>query len=161
MYNLFAQNSLGSWEFDNFEGFENREVGNFRGNYDFSYDNAYTNNARDTAYDAVRYTSAIYLEDTFYVTDDVEVTAGFRYERLSSDDKPTLNASFVETYGFSNQNNLDGLSTFMPRASFKWYTLTMLPSVVVSVALPVATLTFGTQVRSPWTASPWFLPLNL
>ncbi len=121
LYNLFAENSRGSWEFDNFAGFESGTVGSFNGNYDFSYGNAYTNNSADTAYEATRTTSIAYLQDTFYLTDDIEVNAGFRYERLSSDDKPTLNANFLNTYGFDNQQNLDGVSVFMPRVSFKWF----------------------------------------
>ncbi|WOC28728.1 TonB-dependent receptor [Pseudoalteromonas sp. N1230-9] len=121
LYNLFAANSLGSWEFDSVAGFANREVGNFNGTYDFSYANAYTNNAADTAYDATRSQLAIYLEDTFYIGDDLEVNAGIRYERLASDDKPTLNENFLETYGFSNQENLDGVDIILPRVGFKYY----------------------------------------
>lgn len=121
LYNLFAANSLGSWEFDSLAGFANREVGNFNGTYDFSYANAYTNNAADTAYDATRSQLAIYLEDTFYIGDDLEVNAGIRYERLASDDKPTLNENFLETYGFSNQENLDGVDIILPRVGFKYY----------------------------------------
>ncbi len=121
LYNLFAANSLGSWEFDNFDGFADREVGNFRGEYDFSYGNAYTNNSADTAYDATRSQLALYIEDTFYASDDLEVTAGIRYERLASDDKPTLNEKFLETYGYTNQENLDGVDIILPRIGFKYY----------------------------------------
>lgn len=121
LYNLFAANSLGSWEFDNFAGFENREVGNYKGKHDFTYSNAYTNNSADTAYDATRSQFALYVEDTFYATDDLEVTAGVRYERLASDDKPTLNEKFLETYGFTNQENLDGVDIILPRVGFKYY----------------------------------------
>ena len=121
LYNLFARNSLGSWEFDSFEGFENSEVGNFNGNYDFSYDNAYTNNPDDTAYDAVREQYSLYVEDTFYLTDDIEITAGVRYERLGSDDKPTRNETFVNTYGVDNTENLDGLDIILPRFNVTWY----------------------------------------
>ncbi len=120
LYNLFAENSLGSWEFDNFDGFENREVGNFRGSYDFTYDNAYTNNQADTAYDAVRAQMSLYVEDKFYLTDDIEMSVGVRYERLSSDDKPMLNEAFQETYGYTNQENLDGLDIILPRLNLTW-----------------------------------------
>ena len=120
LYNLFAANSLGSWEFDSVAGFANREVGNYNG-LTFSYANAYTNNSADTAYDATRSQLAIYLEDTFYIGDDLEVNAGIRYERLASDDKPTLNENFLETYGFSNQENLDGVDIILPRVGFKYY----------------------------------------
>lgn len=121
LYNKFVPESLGAWEFDSFDGFQNREVGNYNGTYDFSYQNAYTGNPEDAAYDAVRYTTALYVEDTFYPTPDLELTAGVRYERLSSDDKPTLNQNFVDTYGFSNQENLDGMDIILPRVSFKYY----------------------------------------
>ncbi|KTF16580.1 TonB-dependent receptor [Pseudoalteromonas sp. H105] len=121
LYNLFAANSLGSWEFDTFDGFANREVGNFRDTYDFSYSNAYTNNPADTAYDATRSQLALYIEDTFYIGDDLELSAGIRYERLASDDKPTLNENFASTYGFTNQENLDGLDIILPRVGFKYY----------------------------------------
>ncbi len=121
LYNKFVPESLGAWEFDSFDGFQNREIGNYNGTYDFSYQNAYTGNPEDAAYDAVRYTTALYVEDTFYPTPDLELTAGVRYERLSSDDKPTLNQNFVDTYGFSNQENLDGMDIILPRVSFKYY----------------------------------------
>jgi hypothetical protein len=117
LYNLFAANSQGSWTFDSLELFEARNI-NTR---DFSYGNAFSNNAADVAYDNVRYTTVLYAEDTFYLTDDLEITAGLRYERISTDDKPSLNANFEETYGFNNQENLDGLDIFMPRVSFKWF----------------------------------------
>jgi outer membrane receptor for ferrienterochelin and colicin len=121
LYNKFVPESLGAWEFDSFDGFQNREIGNYNGTYDFSYQNAYTGNPEDAAYDAVRYTTALYVEDTFYPTTDLELTAGVRYERLSSDDKPTLNQNFVDTYGFTNQENLDGMDIILPRVSFKYY----------------------------------------
>lgn len=117
LYNLFAENSLGTWKFDSLENFENREIGS----YDFSYQNAYTNDSADTAYDVRRNQLALYIEDTFYVGDDLEVTAGVRYERLSSDDKPTLNENFANTYGLTNQENLDGLDIILPRVGFKYY----------------------------------------
>ena len=117
LYNLFAENSLGTWKFTSLENFANREVSA----YNFSYQNAYTNNSADTAYDVTRSQLALYIEDTFYLNDDLEVTAGLRYERLSSDDKPTLNESFLSTYGFSNQENLDGLDIILPRVGFKYY----------------------------------------
>ena len=123
LYNKFVPNALGSWEFDNFYGFENGIVGNYNGNWDFSYQNAYTNNPEDAAYEVDRTTLALYVGDTFYATPNLEINAGLRYERLSSDDKPTLNENFQEAYdGMTNQENLDGLDIFLPRISFKYYT---------------------------------------
>ncbi|ODS15116.1 TonB-dependent receptor [Pseudoalteromonas tetraodonis] len=117
LYNLFAADSLGTWKFTSFDNFTDRIIEP----YGFSYSNAYTNKSADTAYDATRSQLALYIEDTFYATDDLEITAGIRYERLASDDKPTLNETFLETYGYSNQENLDGLDVILPRVGFKYY----------------------------------------
>lgn len=123
LYNKFVPDSLGTWEFDNFSGFENGIVGNFNGNWDFDYQNAYTNNPEDAAYEVERTTLALYAGDTFYATPNLEINAGLRYERLSSSDTPTLNENFQEAYdGMTNQENLDGLDIFLPRFSFKYYT---------------------------------------
>ncbi|MDK2597328.1 TonB-dependent receptor [Pseudoalteromonas obscura] len=115
LYNLFAANTKGSWKFNSLEDFAAGTID------EFTYRNAYTNNADDLAYDATRKQFAIYVEDKFYPTDDLELNVGLRYERLSSSDKPTLNQSFVNTYKFSNQENLDGLDIILPRIGFKYY----------------------------------------
>ncbi|KZN56943.1 hypothetical protein N474_09995 [Pseudoalteromonas luteoviolacea CPMOR-2] len=115
LYNLFAANTKGSWQFDSLEDFAAGTI------EEFSYRNAYTNNSDDLAYDATRKQFAIYVEDKFYPTDDLELNVGLRYERLSSSDKPNLNQAFLNTYGFSNQENLDGLDIILPRIGFKYY----------------------------------------
>ncbi len=117
LYNLFANDSLGSWEFANFGDFENKTLGRFG---DFSYKNSYTNDINDLAYDVSRSQLSLYVEDIFYLGDDFTITAGVRYERLSSSDTPRLNTAFKETYGFSNQENLDGLDIILPRINVEW-----------------------------------------
>ena len=121
LYNLFAENSRGSWTFGSLEDFANKKLHISRDNYQFTYGNAYTNDANDMAYDATRSQLALYVEDKFYPTDDLEVTAGLRYERLSTSDKPTLNQNFLNTYGYTNQENLDGVDIILPRVGFKYY----------------------------------------
>ncbi|MCF6434307.1 TonB-dependent receptor [Pseudoalteromonas sp. MMG022] len=121
LYNLFAENSMGSWTFGSLEDFENKKLHINRDNYQFTYANSYTGDVNDLAYDATRSQLALYIEDKFYPTDDLEMTAGLRYERLSSSDKPTLNTAFQETYGYTNQENLDGIDIILPRVGFKYY----------------------------------------
>jgi hypothetical protein len=127
LYNLYARNSRGSWTFGSIEDFENKKLHFITDrrsqidNYQFTYANSYTNNAQDLAYDATRTQLALYVEDKFYPTDDLELTAGVRYERLSSDDKPALNTAFQNTYGYTNQENLDGVDIILPRVGFKYY----------------------------------------
>ncbi|MBG24200.1 MAG: hypothetical protein CMF22_12205 [Idiomarinaceae bacterium] len=123
LYNKFVPDARGSWSFGSLEDFQNGIVdSDWRGNYQFSYQNAYTNDAEDAAYEVERSTLALYVADTFYVTPEMEVTAGLRYERISSDDTPTLNENFLATYGYSNQENLDGLDIVLPRIDFKYFT---------------------------------------
>ncbi|CAM4192087.1 TonB-dependent receptor [Pseudoalteromonas byunsanensis] len=121
LYNLFAENSKGSWTFGSLEDFANKKLHISRDDYRFSYGNAYTNDANDMAYDSTRNQFALYVEDKFYPTDDLEVTAGLRYERLSSSDEAQLNQNFLNTYGYSNTENLDGLDIILPRVGFKYY----------------------------------------
>ncbi len=117
LYNLFGDNSKGSWEFASFGDFEDQTLGRYG---EFTYGNAYTGNVNDLAYDVSRSQLSLYVEDTFYLGDDFTVTAGVRYERLSSSDKPTLNTAFESTYGYTNQENLDGLDIILPRVNVEW-----------------------------------------
>jgi hypothetical protein len=117
LYNLFGDNAKGSWEFASFTDFEGQTLGQYG---DFSYGNAYTGDVNDLAYDVSRSQFSMYIEDSFYLTDDIEVTAGVRYERLSSSDTPTLNKAFESTYGYTNQENLDGLDIILPRLNVEW-----------------------------------------
>ncbi|KFZ30476.1 membrane protein [Pseudidiomarina salinarum] len=123
LYNKFVPDSRGTWGFGSLDDFEAGIVdSDWRGNYSFMYQNAYTNNPEDAAYEVDRSTLALYVGDTFYATPDLEVNAGLRYERISSDDTPTLNQNFLDTYGYSNQENLDGLDIILPRISFTYFT---------------------------------------
>ncbi|ESP93359.1 TonB-dependent receptor [Pseudoalteromonas luteoviolacea] len=127
LYNVFGEGSMGTWTFGSLEDFANKKLHVIKDrrteieDYQFSYTNAYTNNVNDLAYDATREQIALYIEDKFYLTDDLEITAGVRYERLASSDEPRLNAAFQNTYGYTNQENLDGADIILPRIGFKYY----------------------------------------
>ncbi|WP_404401669.1 TonB-dependent receptor [Idiomarina seosinensis] len=114
VFNLFVNDSRGIWEFDSIEDFRNRTASDFR------YRNAYTNVSSDGAASFTNGGTAIYIEDTWTPTWNLEVTAGLRYERQSADDTPTYNENFEARYGFPNTENLDGESILLPRAGFKW-----------------------------------------
>ncbi len=121
LYNLYVRDSKGSWTFQSLEDFENQTLNaDSRGTTRFTYSNAYTNNVADGGYTAVRSQLSLYAQDKFYLTDELEVTAGLRYERLIASDKATLNEDFQSRYGFSNQENLDGLDIFLPRLGLVW-----------------------------------------
>ncbi|CAM5224483.1 hypothetical protein [Alishewanella longhuensis] len=41
-------------------------------------------------------------------------------QRITTSDVPAFNPAFLESSGFDNRENLDGLDIFLPRFSFKW-----------------------------------------
>lgn len=125
IYNLFAESSLGSWAFNNTGSGASLVTGMTRLKNKtastFDYKNAPSNNIQDTAITMTRNTLALYVEDEFSPLDSVDLTLGLRYERFGSDDLPVLNPNFQKTYGYSNQENMDGLDILLPRFGFKWY----------------------------------------
>ncbi|EKE72356.1 TonB-dependent receptor [Gallaecimonas xiamenensis] len=115
VFNIFVRNSLGSWSFDSIEDFQNRKASSFY------YENAYTNNATDAAADFSLGTANAYIQDNWYINDAFELGLGLRYERYMVSDKPTFNQNFYDRYGFSNQENLDGLDIWLPRVDLTWF----------------------------------------
>jgi outer membrane receptor for ferrienterochelin and colicin len=131
LYNLFAESSLGSWSFDRsgsgataqtaLQNFQNKRPITTSTNPGFVYKNAPSNDIQDTAVDLTRVTQVLYVEDQFSPIDEVDVTAGLRYERLASDDLPAANPEFFKTYGYTNTENMDGLDVLLPRLGLTWY----------------------------------------
>ncbi|GLR71149.1 TonB-dependent receptor [Agaribacter marinus] len=113
-FNLFVEDSDGVWGFDSLASFENRTP------EEFVYGNAFTNNPNDASYDVETMQTVLYADATFDLFEDFTVTAGLRYEHLSADGSPNLNANFVNTYGFENTENLDGFDILLPRIGFEW-----------------------------------------
>ncbi len=114
VFNIFIPDSLGSWEFDSIEDFRDGIAS------DFDYQNADSNNPADGAA-AFSYTyDNFYIQDIWDYSVDWQFGLGLRIETVSTDDAPRLNENFVTRYGFSNQENLDGETLYLPRFSFKY-----------------------------------------
>ena len=119
VFNLFVQQAIGEWRFDlrggNFDNFAN-------GDFDyFQYTNAAgTNDVNDAAADFGYEINTFYIQDKWQVTDKLDVTAGLRYDYYTSSDKPRYNANFESTYGFRNDNNMDGRDLLQPRFGFNY-----------------------------------------
>ncbi|RUO39191.1 cell envelope biogenesis protein OmpA [Pseudidiomarina aestuarii] len=114
VFNLFIQNTLGSWTFDSIADFEAGQASRF------SYQNAFTGNVNDGAAEFTQGTQSLYIQDTWQPTWDLELTFGVRYERMFAKDAPTFNQRFFDRYGFSNTENLDGKDLILPRVGFKY-----------------------------------------
>ncbi|PMG80026.1 hypothetical protein BCU84_04615 [Shewanella sp. 10N.286.51.B7] len=114
VFNLFAQDTMGSWDFDSIDDFENGVVDRFR------YQNAESGNANDVAASFNMETLALFIEDTWEINSDLEMTYGIRYETISMSDSPALNQNFVDRYGFANNGTMDGKDIFLPRVGLTY-----------------------------------------
>ncbi len=114
VYNIFMQHYLGSWYFESIDDYE-AGIADW-----FEYQNNPSLNRDDAAAAFALGNHSLYIEDSWDVNDSLNVTYGLRYETTTNKDKPNVNASFVERYGFENNENLDGLSVLLPRIGFTW-----------------------------------------
>ena len=86
------------------------------------YNNAPSRNPNDAAAVWDYAIHSVYLQDSFYPTDDLKLDVGLRYDWYTTDSKPEENEAFTASYGFSNAQSLDGEGLLQPRIGFN-YTL--------------------------------------
>lgn len=122
--NVFVSRSLGQWQFNSYADYLNRRAASFSlaGGIDPNSGTipATFGTARDGAAEFGFRLSSLYAEDRIQIFDNLDVTAGFRYDWYSTDDAPILNTAFVSRQGFANTKSLDGESVFLPRVSFNY-----------------------------------------
>lgn len=122
--NVFVGNSLGSYTFASYADFLARRASGFTlaGGVDPTAGRvpASIGTARQGAARFEFRLSSLYAEDRIQILDNLDVSAGVRYDRYSMDDRPVLNTSFLSRNSFTNQENLDGKSVLLPRVSFNW-----------------------------------------
>ena len=115
VFNLFMQHRIGEYRFGS--------IANFEAGTPFSidYNNAAgTNDPNDVAASFSFQTTTLYVQDDFYVNDDLTLLLGLRYDKWTSDDRPNYNSAFEDEYGFANTANLDGKDLWQPRVGFNY-----------------------------------------
>jgi len=112
--NLFLFGALGEFSFASVEDFQNGNTG-----VDFRQRLPTTGNLDDarTIWDFS--VLGFFAQDTWKVADNFSVVYGFRIEGISSDDTPTFNQLFTDTFGFPNTGTLDS-TILQPRIGFNW-----------------------------------------
>lgn len=116
LYNMFVERSRGSFIFQGANAGQDILNRNAR----IEYRNVPSNVARDGAAEWGYSRWVGFGQARWQVSPTLEVTGGLRYERISTDDQPTLDPTFQTAVGFSNTNTTDGLDLWMPRVSFRW-----------------------------------------
>ncbi|WP_158916103.1 carboxypeptidase regulatory-like domain-containing protein [Caulobacter sp. S45] len=118
---LFVQNATGVYTFDSTCGAGNGIL-NLQNHQacSFTYANAFDNNPLTAAQTVKDTTDTLYLQDEFHPFANLTVKGGLRFEYYSTGDKPLLNPTFQQTYGFPNNGTIDGENILMPRVGFNW-----------------------------------------
>ncbi len=116
IYNLFVQHAETSILFQSLEDF----VAGTNAEIEYGY--AYSGDLNDRAAEWGYTSHSTYAQDEFYLTDDLKVVAGLRYDWITTSDKPVENAEFLAQNNYSNTANLDGISLLQPRIGLN-YTL--------------------------------------
>ncbi len=65
-------------------------------------------------------TNTLYLQDEWLVNDKLTLNFGMRYDWMNNNDAIPENPNFITRNGFTNTNNLDGKSMFLPRFGFNY-----------------------------------------
>ncbi|WP_018997171.1 TonB-dependent receptor [Hirschia maritima] len=113
IFNLFVQHTETEIRFDSIDAFRN-QIGRTY------YNNAPSQNPVDAAADWGYAVNTLYVQDEFQATPTLAVTYGLRYDFWQTDDAAPTNPDFLDTYGFSNGQNLDGASLVQPRVAITW-----------------------------------------
>ncbi|MEM1141227.1 MAG: TonB-dependent receptor [Pseudomonadota bacterium] len=109
IFNLFYQHVDTELRFDGIDNFRNGLADRVY------YGNAISNNEADIA-EAFSYAiNYFYIQDEWQVNDRLTVTYGLRYDLYETDDAPNLNQDFLDSYGFGNNDTLDGRDLLQPR----------------------------------------------
>jgi outer membrane receptor for ferrienterochelin and colicin len=118
VFNLFMQHTVGEYRFGSIAEFEQGLVDRIYYN-----NSAGSNDPADAAASFAYEVNTFYVMDEFYLTDDLQVKVGLRYDEYSTDDTPRLNNNFQNRYGYANNGTVDGISLLQPRVGFN-YTVT-------------------------------------
>ncbi|WP_105189078.1 TonB-dependent receptor [Pseudoalteromonas sp. T1lg48] len=117
VFNLFVQHTEGEFRFGSIDEYEQGFADRV-----YYYNAAGTNNPDDLAAEFSYQVHSFYVQDEYSFSNiDATLLFGLRYDKYNSDDYPNYNANFEKRYGFSNQQNLDGVDLLQPRVGFNWF----------------------------------------
>ncbi|WP_376697299.1 TonB-dependent receptor [Wenzhouxiangella sp. EGI_FJ10305] len=113
LFNAFIPFSNGDFQFSSYDDLVN-------GTADVFYSNVSSNDAQQGAAQWGYDHWAFFVQDTWSVTPDFELSYGVRYERFDQSDAPQFSQAVFDEYGVDTSNNIDGNDLIMPRIGFFW-----------------------------------------
>jgi hypothetical protein len=114
VYNLFLQRASGAFYFDSIADFQAGKAGSL----DLAQSTTGDINGAAGIFDYQNFTFGI--QDSWDVTDNLNLIMGLRYELFAQDVRPALNQFFLDRYGFSNRVTLNGRDVLLPRFGLSW-----------------------------------------
>lgn len=82
--------------------------------------NTFTGVADDAAAQFTRDINSIFLQDTWDISDSMQLIFGLRYDWYESSDLPIENPNYVARYGMTNSVGFDGLDILQPRIGLNY-----------------------------------------
>jgi hypothetical protein len=113
-YNYFLQRVNGAYYFDSIADFQNRSASQF------DYSNAVSLTPTDAAADFKYQQYTFGLQDTWDITNTLQLTYGARYDLYAQRSPVAPNNAFFNRYGFYNTKTFKGLDNFQPRIMAQW-----------------------------------------
>lgn len=114
--NLFLQNTAGNYYFDSIADFQARRANSV------TYQDAVSLNTADAAADFGYQQYTFGVQDSWRVSDTLNLTYGARYDLYDMQSRVPANANFQSRVGFTNTKTFKGLGAFQPRISFDFKT---------------------------------------
>jgi hypothetical protein len=114
VYNLFLQRASGSFYFDSIQDFTAGRAGQL----DLAQSTTGDINGAAAIFDYQNFTFGI--QDSWDITDRINLIAGLRYELFAQDVRPVLNQFFFNRYGFTNRESINGRDVLLPRFGLSW-----------------------------------------
>jgi len=112
-YNLFGQNSRGSWTFNSLSDFQNGVPSAYAVSAPSPSDPA----DGIATFEANMY--AYYLQDVWQTTDNFALTMGVRWDQPKFEETPPSNPNVLANYG-RNTASVPSKGQFSPRVAFNW-----------------------------------------
>jgi hypothetical protein len=115
IYNLFGRTQFGAYTFYGIDNFENGIYGSYN-----IYQPAPGYTLDDVAAQWTMRQYAFFLQDTWQASDNLSLQYGVRVNLVKTGDKPVYNPTFEQTFGYRNDNTIDGMRVVEPRLSFNY-----------------------------------------